>query len=64
MHKHVRRILGCDLTDPGDGSDSAIAAYVGPAYEIMGEGIFTEEFTVQARGTFARSADGESTQSG
>ena len=53
MHKHMQRILGCDLTDRGVGSDSAIAAYAGPAYEILGKGILTEEFAAHAQDSFA-----------
>lgn len=44
LHRHVQRILGVDLTDPDLGADPDIAAYVGPAYEIMRNGIFTDAF--------------------
>lgn len=43
LHRHMRRILGVDLTDPDVGADPGIAAYLGPAYEIFGSGIFTAE---------------------
>jgi AcrR family transcriptional regulator len=43
LHRHMERILGVDLTDPDVLSGPAIAAYMGPAYEILGTGIFTEE---------------------
>lgn len=42
LHHHVRRILGVDLTDPGILTDPTIASYLGPASEILGDGIFTE----------------------
>jgi len=43
LHRHVERILGIDLTDPQLGADPALAAYLGPAYEILGRGVFTED---------------------
>ena len=42
LHQHLERILGVDLTDPEAVTDPAIASYMGPAYEILTEGIFTE----------------------
>ena len=62
LHKHVRRILGCDLTDPEVGSGSDLAAYAGPAAEIIGEGIFTEAFAMQARDSLAAIANEEIAQ--
>ena len=47
------RLLGVDLTDPEVGADPAIAAYAGPAYEILSEGIFSEAFGAQQQDVFA-----------
>jgi len=56
LHRHVRRILGVDLTNPDIGADPAIAAYAGPAYEIMGGGVLNEAFAAQLQGVFAELA--------
>ncbi len=56
LHRHVRRILGVDLTNPDIGADPAIAAYAGPAYEIMGEGVLNEAFSAQLQEVFAELA--------
>ena len=56
LHRHVRRILGVDLTNPDIGADPAIAAYAGPAYEIMGGGVLDEDFASQLQGIFAEMA--------
>ena len=53
LHRHVRRILGVDLTNPDIAADPAIAAYTGPAYEIMGEGVFSETFAAHLQDVFA-----------
>jgi AcrR family transcriptional regulator len=52
LHRHVRRILGVDLTNPDIGADPAIAAYAGPAYEIMGKGVMSEAFAAQIQEAF------------
>jgi hypothetical protein len=56
LHRHVRRILGVDLTNPDIGADPAIAAYAGPACEIMGGGVLNEDFATQLQGVFAELA--------
>lgn len=56
LHRHLHRMLGVDLTDPEVGADPAIASYVGPIYEIYGDGIFTEAFAARARAAFAGGA--------
>jgi len=53
LHRHVRRILGVDLTNPDIAADPAIAAYTGPAYEIMGGGVLDETFAAQLQDVFA-----------
>ena len=52
LHRHVRRILGVDLTNPDISADPAIAAYAGPAYEIMGKGVLSEAFAAQIQEVF------------
>ena len=42
LHDHFERLLGIDLTDPDIGSNPNLAAYMGPVYEILGTGIFTD----------------------
>jgi AcrR family transcriptional regulator len=49
LHRHMERILGVDITDPDALARPAIAAYMGPAYEILGTGIFTEEAAATLR---------------
>ena len=41
MHRHLKRILGVDLTDPDIGADSAMASYAIPVYEILGQGVLS-----------------------
>lgn len=53
MHKHLRRILGVDVTAPDAPSDPEFIAYTRSIYEIIGEGIFTEEFAARARDSLA-----------
>lgn len=59
LHRHLKRILGVDLTDPGVGSSPAMAAYAGPTYEILGRGIFTDEFSAHLRDAVAAMANTE-----
>jgi len=59
LQRHVRRILGVDLTNPEIGADPAIAAYAGPAYEIMGGGVFSEAFAAQLQDVFTEFATTE-----
>jgi AcrR family transcriptional regulator len=53
LHDHMRRLLGVDPTDPGFGNDASVAAYVRPAMEILGEGIFTDTFAANVRNAVA-----------
>jgi len=57
LHEHFRRLLGIDLTDPDIGTDPNIGAYVRPAYEILGTGIFTKPMATQLRSTIAEVHD-------
>lgn len=41
MHRHLERLLGVDLTAT---EDTQLARYVAPAYELLGTGVFTEDF--------------------
>ena len=43
LHHHFERLLGIDLTQPGAGADPAIANYLKPAYDLLGDGLFTDE---------------------
>lgn len=51
LHHHAERLLGVDLTDPAT-TPGDLVAYAGPALEILGEGIFTEQFARAARQAF------------
>jgi hypothetical protein len=58
LHRHLERILGIDLTDADALADPAIAAYIGPAYEILGGGIFTDEAAATLRAAATEAARG------
>ena len=49
MHRHMQRLLGVDLTDPGVGSTPELARYLAPAYEILGSGILTDAFAASTQ---------------
>ena len=49
LHEHMGHLLGVDLTDPLVAKTAAIAAYAGPAYEVLGGGFFTDEFAQRIR---------------
>jgi AcrR family transcriptional regulator len=53
LHEHMQRLLGVDLTAPGVATAPAFPAYAGPAFEILGEGIFTDAFAARVRDTLA-----------
>ncbi len=55
LHRHLDRMLGVDLTDPGVGTDTAIASYAGPAFEILGGGIFTRDYAAHIQSAFTAS---------
>jgi AcrR family transcriptional regulator len=57
LHRHVQRILGVDLTAPNVAADPAFAAYAGPAYEIMSDGIMTDDFAIRMKEAFPSSPD-------
>lgn len=59
LHRHLERILGVDVTDPDVGANPAIAAYVGPAYEIFGDGILTEEYAAHLQEAFTADVGAE-----
>jgi AcrR family transcriptional regulator len=48
LHRHMRRLLGVDLTDPHVNLDPSFFAYVRPVFEILGGGLFTEDFVARA----------------
>ncbi len=53
LHEHMKRLLGVDITEPGFGAGPALAAYAGPAYEILGQGIFTDAFASHVQNAIA-----------
>ncbi len=53
MHRHVRRLLGVDLTGR-DESAGEFTDYAAAAYGVLGEGMFTPEFAATVRDAFAR----------
>jgi AcrR family transcriptional regulator len=53
MHRHVRRLLGADLTGRDD-TAGEFTDYAAAAYGVLGEGMFTPEFAETARTAFAR----------
>ena len=64
MHRHLKRILGVDLTDPAIGADPGMAAYAIPVYEILGRGVLTEAIATHLQSAFAdASADFQSSPS-
>jgi AcrR family transcriptional regulator len=57
LHRHVERIFGFDITDSNLVDTPALAAYLGPFYEIMGEGILTEPFQATLKEALAATPD-------
>ncbi|MBT3995812.1 MAG: TetR family transcriptional regulator [Chloroflexi bacterium] len=51
MNKHVKRLMGVDLTNLHQNSDAALANYLNSVYEILGNGILTESVADQLRKT-------------
>lgn len=45
MHRHVERLLGVDLVGDDLADDPNGLAYIAAVFELLGRGIFTEEFT-------------------
>jgi hypothetical protein len=43
LHHHFERLLGVDFTEPEIGADPVIANYLKPAYDLLGNGLFTDE---------------------
>jgi AcrR family transcriptional regulator len=56
LHHHAKRLLGVDLVDP-ETTPSQLMAYAGPALEILGSGLFTDQFAEMARAAFEAAAD-------
>ncbi|MEA2024908.1 MAG: TetR family transcriptional regulator [Actinomycetota bacterium] len=55
LHQHIERLLGFDLTDPDALTRPTAGAYIGPIYEIYGEGILEEPFATQVQQLFTES---------
>jgi AcrR family transcriptional regulator len=60
LHDHFNRLIGVDLTDPDIGTSPNIAAYMGPVYEILGTGIFTEALAEHLQSVVAEAGSGDS----
>jgi AcrR family transcriptional regulator len=52
LHHHMKRLLGVDLTDHDVTSDPGFMRYVRPALEMVGTGMFTEEFNARLTDMF------------
>jgi AcrR family transcriptional regulator len=52
LHHHMRRLLGIDLTDPDVAHDPDFIRYVRPALELIGSGMFTDEFNARLTDMF------------
>lgn len=42
MHRHLRRLLGVDLTDPDLDPTTALVPYLRPVFELFSDGLYTE----------------------
>jgi len=63
LHHHIDRLLGVDLTNPNIPTDPAFVDYLRPAMEVIGSGLYTEEFAAELREAFASRSDrSETTQ--
>lgn len=62
LHRHVKRLVGLDMTDPRYGENpEAIATYWIPAFELL-SGIFSDEFRQQMNtmiGSLAQRSEGQ-----
>jgi AcrR family transcriptional regulator len=62
LHHHLERVLGVDITDPKAPESPTFIRYVLPAIEIVGTGMFTDEFNEQMRAALTPPRDtGEDT---
>ncbi len=61
LHKHLRRLLGVDPTDPNFGRVAESARYIGPVWEIYGGGLMTEPFAARAQQAVAELATQDAT---
>lgn len=59
LHHHVERLLGVDLTGRNQDADGDFTTYAAAAYGLLGEGIFTDEFTRTARAAFEQASTEE-----
>ncbi len=57
MHGHIKRIFGVDPTDIGSELNPAMAGYLAPGYELLSEGILTEEAAAALQSAVAALAD-------
>ena len=51
LHDHLERLIGVDLMDYPD-DPGAGAAYIGPAFEMLSEGVITEDMAARIKTVF------------
>jgi len=59
LHHHMDRLLGVDLTNPDITTDPAFVDYLRPVTEVMGSGLYTEDFVGQMKEALASYAGTE-----
>ena len=52
LHHHMKRLLGVDLTDADATREPGFIQYVRPALELIGTGMFTEDFNARLTDMF------------
>jgi len=52
LHEHLERLIGVDLLGTPPDDMGAMAAYVGPVFEMMTEGVVMPEFAARMRAVF------------
>ena len=57
LHRHLERLLGVDLTSPDIATNPALVNYLRPFMEVLGSGIYTEEFVTQVQEALASHND-------
>jgi AcrR family transcriptional regulator len=62
LHRHLARHIGIDLTDPDLASAPRFVDYVRPVMELMGSGIYTEDFATEATEALASGAAGSNAE--
>ena len=63
LHEHLERLIGVDITADFSEDPKAAAAYMGPALEIFGQGVFTEDTVQLMREAFVSQQEDEEKES-